>query len=145
ERPVRFVHETSKPNSLGSAVLTKWFGAILMADDGSVEASTAAAASIRRALEAGEVVCVFSGSEKAISPTGPLLHEQLAQVLEDATVLGVPIALHELSGQGQTSRGPSGTTTSLRRHVEVQVGEGQPNLACSSELVMTAQQLLANS
>lgn len=145
ERPVRFVHETSKPNSLGSAVLTKWFGAILMADDGSAEASTAAATSIRRALEAGEVVCVFSGSKNAGSATGPLLHEHLAQVLEDATVLGVPIALHELSGQGQTNRGPSGTTTSLRRHVEVQVGEGQPNLACSSELVMTAQQLLANS
>jgi hypothetical protein len=114
----------------------------LMADDGSTEA--AAATSIRRALKAGEVVCLFSGPKNPGSATGPLLHEHLAQVLEDVMVLGLPIALHELSGQGQTNRGLSGTTTSLRRHVEVQVGEGQPNLACSSELVITAQQLLTH-
>lgn len=139
QRPVRFVRETRDPDSTSNALITRWLGAIHVAHDADANSLEVAARKIGSALASGEAVCIFARPTNDERADEFALGERLAGILEGIAVHGVPIAVHGLSKEAGVR---TGKRSLLRRRIEVQIGEAQPDLTCSNELANAAHRLL---
>ncbi len=142
ERPVRFALETHHRNRVLALVLRNWFGAILLGPERDAEWVEAAVGEIDQALRAGEIVClVTQRTAQGLAVCAPLA-ARLEPILARTPVPGIPIAVRGLNSR---DRIPRSARPSLRRSVEVSIGEAQPGVSSPSALAAAAHELLAGT